>query len=476
MIVPAAAAAGGGIGSGGAAGRVGANPPKPRGYIAIAPSGGLSPALQLLVGPVTPIGVTGYDTLHLTQSAAYETVDYSNGFWNFYDRALALYILYYRTGDTRWRDAARAIASVWAHDNLNRGDGTNGMANDPLHTGPLNMIEFSTLGLAVYYLDTGDVEAANCVERHALWGQYLWPLFDRHDGDARVAAYSMMAMLAAHVLGLGGTDTLGHTHAQAAALVLESFLSRQSGDITGGGTQTNSGWQNFDSGAQVPLGAYVSNFMNGLSAEALILYDRVIGDARIVPALKLWADWAWSTQWVPLGGGPARAAATSTTSLAIGTGTKVFTTQTGLTWYTAGHLFFAGSTGSPGNYFMGTVTSYSGTTLTANITEAVGSGSFTDWYLLAVGYPGGQSATGVGCFQYANILSGTESPGSDRTYACLTGLLVQAWGYLYAQGQGAAYKTNGDALLTAIQQAPFFDVKEFSQAFRASPRYLGWTA
>lgn len=67
---------------------------------------------------------------------------------------------------------------------------------------------------------------------------------------------------------------------------------------------------------------------------------------------------------------------TSTTSLAIGTGTKTFTTQAGL-GYTAGQLVVANNTTA--NWMAGTVSSYSGTTLVLSVTVVGGSGTLASW-------------------------------------------------------------------------------------------------
>jgi len=40
-------------------------------------------------------------------------------------------------------------------------------------------------------------------------------------------------------------------------------------------------------------------FMFALTAEALIKYHEVTGDERVLPALKLGADWIWARAWVP---------------------------------------------------------------------------------------------------------------------------------------------------------------------------------
>ena len=79
---------------------------------------------------------------------------------------------------------------------------------------------------------------------------------------------------------------------------------------------------------------------------------------------------------------------TSTTSQAIATGSKTFTVSSGKTYTVGQQITFTDSSGV--NTMQGTVTSYSGTTLVANITSITGSGTFASWtiVMLAVGYPG----------------------------------------------------------------------------------------
>src|SRR5207253_458326 len=58
--------------------------------------------------------------------------------------------------------------------------------------------------------------------------------------------------------------------------------------------------------------------------------------------------------------------ATSASSVTIGTGSKSFTTQSGLA-YSVGARARVSNTGTPTNYMEGIVTTYSGTTLTVNV-------------------------------------------------------------------------------------------------------------
>jgi hypothetical protein len=70
----------------------------------------------------------------------------------------------------------------------------------------------------------------------------------------------------------------------------------------------------------------------------------------------------------------------SSTSLTIGTGPFTLTTQSGLA-YNVGAIIQVNCTASPTNYFYGTVTSYSGTTLAFDATLIGGSGTCAAWTL-----------------------------------------------------------------------------------------------
>lgn len=102
---------------------------------------------------------------------------------------------------------------------------------------------------------------------------------------------------------------------------------------------------------------------------------------------------------------------TSTTSLAIGTGTKAFTTQNTKTFLT-GTFVQAISQANSANYMYGTVTSYdSGTgVLTLDVVTTGGSGTLADWLLLTAGARGG-----VGVAATATV--GSTSTGKAGTAA-----------------------------------------------------------
>src|ERR1700687_3795942 len=101
-------------------------------------------------------------------------------------------------------------------------------------------------------------------------------------------------------------------------------------------------------------------------------------------------------------------AGTSTTSLLIATGSKVFTTQAGLGYN--GARVRAASNANPVNYMEGICT-YSGTTLTMTVDAVGGSGTPADWVLSIAGQPG---SAGAGALLAANNLSDVVNAATAR--------------------------------------------------------------
>jgi hypothetical protein len=94
--------------------------------------------------------------------------------------------------------------------------------------------------------------------------------------------------------------------------------------------------------------------------------------------------------------------ATSATSLAIGTGSKTFTTQAGLA-YTVGARARAASNATPTNWMEGQVTAYSGTTLTVNVDLTNGAATAADWNLNLAGQQGAVGAQATGAVRYDQV-------------------------------------------------------------------------
>lgn len=428
---------------------------------------GLPPPLDILLGPLTRDTGTAFDTLYATQEGIWENETTANPYYNYYDRAGALYRLGYRTGVQHWLTTADTIAKTEADTqmlpaNLDGSGRSNYAARD-----------YNPIGMAVHYIRTGYANSIAAVRAQAAGGAFYWnPLRgDNINSNPRDAAYAWEAMLCSTLLG-GGPD-----YSTDLAAAMNAAVSLQGQDYTVGSTQSpNEFWQCKDGGSLVPATYYFQGFFGGLYTEAIILHDRIIGDSRAVTTIKNWVDWQWANQWVPNGGGFPQTNGTSTTSLTIGTGSKTFTTQAGLGGLTAGQPIHALSNVDGVNGMVGTVTSYSGTTLVMNSTLADGSGTVADWTLIPCQYPGDQTANGIGNMQYANITSGTVSTASNANYACLLGPMLPAFGYVYAHGGSGSYKDNGNALVASLQPAIYFLLKQVNEAFKASATFLGWTA
>lgn len=84
--------------------------------------------------------------------------------------------------------------------------------------------------------------------------------------------------------------------------------------------------------------------------------------------------------------------ATSTTSLSIGTGEKVFTLATEVT-FAIGAVVKATNPADVDEWMLGTVTAQSGTLLTVDVSEKDGSGTVASWDIQITGKPGAAGAT-----------------------------------------------------------------------------------
>jgi hypothetical protein len=237
-----------------------------------------TPQIELIAGPLTAADPADeYDSLQLEQGKKWAKSFPAHPSLleaNYYDLAFVLYQIYYRTNDTYWLEQARRVARAWRDWQGNR--------EIPLMLAqkPTTMVPppraFSTLGLAVLALESADEAAERVVEDQARLVELSW----MHYGDAREKAYSLMALVAATVLG--------KDHGKNARALLDTILAAQSPDGP---------WRD-EPGTLVSI-RYTLNYMNGLMMEALVLYDRAIGDPRILPAIDRCMRWLWKTQWLP---------------------------------------------------------------------------------------------------------------------------------------------------------------------------------
>jgi hypothetical protein len=259
--------------------------------------------LELLAGPLTRSASTAYDRLQLVEGrkyaqaypvgvGVYDNYHSDDVSKNFYDQALALYIIYFRTGDVYWRDKARVVATDWMKSPYNTNIPTWLSTQREGLQLPLQALASQILGVAVMAVEAGDRAAAQTVNNQAeLYGAGTrgltgtpTGLYDGF-GDGREAGYRLMAATAAVVLGFD--------HRAPAKRQLDVILARQRHD----GFWTS--W--IPHYHPVPPGTpdFCQNFMNGILLEALAFYDRAIGDPRILPAMINNMRWTWETQWVP---------------------------------------------------------------------------------------------------------------------------------------------------------------------------------
>jgi hypothetical protein len=112
---------------------------------------------------------------------------------------------------------------------------------------------------------------------------------------------------------------------------------------------------------------------------------------------------------------------TSTTSVTIGEGSKTFTTQSGKN-YQDDEPIRIRSAANKTNYMLGTVTSYSGTTLVVAVTETGGSGAHTDWEISSFGRVESQSVSNTpGATTILTVSSAFSHTPEKGTFWILTG-------------------------------------------------------
>ena len=121
--------------------------------------------------------------------------------------------------------------------------------------------------------------------------------------------------------------------------------------------------------------------------------DGIVDDAEAAAAAASASASAASTSATDAAASAAKLSGTSTTSLLIAVASKVFTTQTGKS-FAAGAWLLITSDADPTNYMHGQVTSYVTTTLTVNVTNIGGAGTFADWTIRVSGTRGGVGAQG----------------------------------------------------------------------------------
>lgn len=111
---------------------------------------------------------------------------------------------------------------------------------------------------------------------------------------------------------------------------------------------------------------------------------------------------------------------TSTTSIAIGTGSKVFTIPGSSGTSYLGARMRAARTSAPTTYLEGIVTAATSNTVTINADATSGSGTFTDWSIVVTGNVGAQGPVAPG--NTGTSASSNSIGTGTKTFAVATGL------------------------------------------------------
>ena len=170
------------------------------------------------------------------------------------------------------------------------------------------------------------------------------------------------------------------------------LIQRDDGELANGVV----GNEQLDADLAASLGAAVVwATATAYAVDDLVFYSNGIYECATAHTSGTFATDLAAGKWTPVVDySSAVLSATSTTSLAIGTGTKVFTIQSGK-YYSAGDYVLVVSDANPSvDYMFGTVTSYSGTTLTTSISVVGGSGTKADWTIRVSGPRGAQGTAG----------------------------------------------------------------------------------
>ena len=119
---------------------------------------------------------------------------------------------------------------------------------------------------------------------------------------------------------------------------------------------------------------------------------------------------------------------TSTTSLAVGTGSKVFSTQSGKDVAIGSWVLATDDANPTVNWMLGQVTAYSGTLLTIGVTTFGGTGTYADWTVRFSGPPGSARSAGLSYQWSTNTAASDPGAGfvkaNNATFASITALYI----------------------------------------------------
>lgn len=124
--------------------------------------------------------------------------------------------------------------------------------------------------------------------------------------------------------------------------------------------------------------------------------------------------------------GPGYAATSATSNAIASSGSKTFTTQSGLA-YTVGARVRATDSGNTANWMEGLVTSYSGATLIFTADLSSGAGTLSSWNINLAGERGATGSTGNTGASYAGTSTSSQAIGNSgtKTFTTQAGLAYQ---------------------------------------------------
>jgi len=161
----------------------------------------------------------------------------------------------------------------------------------------------------------------------------------------------------------------------------------------------------------------------------------------------------------------------SSTTNTIGTGNLTFTVPSALGFQT-GQFVLVQETGNTANYMGGRVVSYSGTTLTLNITATGGNGTFSNWTIDVSGAPGAAGATGP------QGPSGTTSAFNvyETRAAAITATIPNSVNMIKTLAYDTSYTPESGATFTRVSAGtPFIDTWPTSITITGGSGYVNGT-
>lgn len=161
---------------------------------------------------------------------------------------------------------------------------------------------------------------------------------------------------------------------------------------------------------------------------------------------------------------------TSTTSLTINAGAKTWTTQAGMAYVVGGRIRWSNSASA---YMEGTITDYTGTSMTVSVDKTGGSGTLASWSAQTAGMPGLDGA-GSGTVTDITASGGVESDdgatitSTGGVRAAVTTNAQTGTSYTFVSGDRAKLVTfsNASAIAVTLAQA--------QSATRAAVGFTGW--